>query len=53
MTEQPAFEIRSGDKTYRIYQNGMVEGFDEKPLIILNRIPALIAQAVCLSKSQP
>ena len=44
--EAPAFTIHNGDKVFRIFASGRTEGFDdEKPLVIVNRIPELLAKA--------
>jgi hypothetical protein len=40
---QPIFEIR-GDKSYKIWADGHIEGFAE-PAIVINRIPATIREA--------
>lgn len=45
LLDREAFKIVCGDKTYRIFASGKVEGFDGAPLIIFNRIPDLLADA--------
>lgn len=43
--DEPVFEVRDGAKIYRIWVSGQVEGFGNDPVVV-NRIPALIAEAV-------
>lgn len=42
------FEVRVGEKVYRIWANGMAEGFEDgdKPVTVINRIPIAIARAM-------
>lgn len=44
--EKPAFEVRDGltGPVYAVYASGRIEGFD-RPMLIFNRIPALVHQA--------
>lgn len=41
----PLFEIVEGQKIYRIWANGKVEGFDPSGVFIINRAIALIFTA--------
>ena len=45
------FEIITKDKVYKIYPNGIVEGFPNDSLII-NRIPIEIAKMISEVKSE-
>jgi hypothetical protein len=53
--DQPAFEVRVGDRHYRIWANGKAEGFEdgETPVLIVNRIPRVIAEAVKDAQEHP
>ena len=44
MTE-PIFEIMTKDNHFKIYENGMYEGFPEGGMVI-NRIPVRIAESI-------
>jgi hypothetical protein len=44
MTDKPAFEVHAGDRVFKVYANGMTDGFGDGPIVV-NRIPALVGQA--------
>lgn len=46
---QPIFEIIDGDKHYKIYENGKIEGFN-KGAIVFNRIPGRIWRIIAKEK---
>lgn len=44
-TELAAFEVNIGNKTFRIFANGRIDGFENhlnEPVIVTNRIPPLL-----------
>ena len=41
VSDEPAFEVRSGESVWRIYADGRIEGFPEGS-IVYNRIPLLM-----------
>jgi hypothetical protein len=44
MNDDPAFEVRVGDKHYKIWRSGRTEGFSQgdAPVLVVNRIPRLV-----------
>lgn len=44
LNESPIFEVIDGDRHYKIWANGKVEGFNPDGVLIVNRAAALIAQ---------
>lgn len=46
---EPIFEIIDGDKHYKIYENGKIEGFN-KGAIVFNRIPGRIWRVIAKEK---
>ena len=43
--------VDASGRTYKIYENGAVEGFD-RPVSIFNRVPTLIRRAVHETKQR-
>ena len=45
--QQPAFEIHLGNRVIAIYADGRVDGLPGVSMIVVNRIPQLMAKAAC------
>lgn len=48
-SENPAFEVRCGDKVFKIWADGRTEGFEGapgQPRLIINSIPHIVAAAI-------
>ena len=46
MTDKPIFEVTNlAGKSFKIWEDGRIDGFDIEPCIVINRIPERIERA--------